>query len=84
MRGSTKPKIRAPNRARSAFPASGRHQGRQLSGGEKARLLMGLATFNGPHLLILDEPTNHLDIDSRARLIEAINDFEGAVILDLA
>ena len=53
----------------------------QLSGGEKARLMMGLATFNGPHLLILDEPTNHLDIDSRSALIEAINDFEGAIIL---
>ena len=52
-----------------------------LSGGEKARLLMGLATFNGPHLIILDEPTNHLDIDSRAALIEAINDYDGAVIL---
>ena len=53
----------------------------QLSGGEKARLVLGLASFSGPHLLILDEPTNHLDIDSRAALIEAINDFEGAVIL---
>ena len=52
-----------------------------LSGGEKARLLLGLATFSGPHLVILDEPTNHLDIDSRAALIEAINDFPGAVIL---
>ena len=52
-----------------------------LSGGEKARLLMGLATFNGPHLLILDEPTNHLDIDSRSALAEAINDYAGAVIL---
>ena len=52
-----------------------------LSGGEKARLLMGLATFEGPHLLILDEPTNHLDIDSRVALMEAINDYEGAVIL---
>jgi ATP-binding cassette, subfamily F, member 3 len=52
-----------------------------LSGGEKARLLMGLTTFHGPHLLILDEPTNHLDIDSRAALIEAINDYNGAVIL---
>ena len=52
-----------------------------ISGGEKARLLMGLATFGGPHLLILDEPTNHLDIDSRAALVEAINDYEGAVIL---
>jgi ATP-binding cassette subfamily F protein 3 len=53
----------------------------RLSGGEKARLLMGLATFEGPHLLILDEPTNHLDIDSRSALIEAINDFTGAVVL---
>jgi ATP-binding cassette subfamily F protein 3 len=53
----------------------------QISGGEKARLLMGLASFDGPHLLILDEPTNHLDIDSRAALIEAINDYRGAVIL---
>jgi ATP-binding cassette subfamily F protein 3 len=52
-----------------------------LSGGEKARLLMGLAAFHGPHLLILDEPTNHLDIDSRAALMEAINDYAGAVIL---
>ncbi|MFG1480730.1 ABC-F family ATP-binding cassette domain-containing protein [Xanthobacter sp. V4C-4] len=52
-----------------------------LSGGEKARLLLGLATFKGPHLLILDEPTNHLDIEARAALIEALNDFPGAVIL---
>jgi ATP-binding cassette, subfamily F, member 3 len=52
-----------------------------LSGGEKARLLLGLATFAGPHLIILDEPTNHLDIDSRAALVEAINDYEGAVLL---
>lgn len=52
-----------------------------LSGGEKARLLLGVASFAGPHLLILDEPTNHLDIDSRAALIEAINDHEGAVVL---
>ena len=52
-----------------------------LSGGEKARLLLGFATFEAPHLIILDEPTNHLDIDSRAALIEAINDYPGAVIL---
>ena len=45
----------------------------QLSGGEKARLLLGLATFSGPHLVILDEPTNHLDIDARAALVAAIN-----------
>ena len=53
----------------------------QLSGGEKARLLLGLATFAGPHLIVLDEPTNHLDIDSRSALIAAINDFPGAAIV---
>jgi ATP-binding cassette subfamily F protein 3 len=54
---------------------------KNLSGGEKARLLLGLATFFGPNMIILDEPTNHLDIDSRAALAEAINDFPGAVIM---
>jgi ATP-binding cassette, subfamily F, member 3 len=52
-----------------------------LSGGEKARLLLGLATFSAPNMIILDEPTNHLDIDSRAALAEAINEFPGAVIM---
>ena len=54
---------------------------RSLSGGEKARLLLGLATFFGPNMIILDEPTNHLDIDSRAALAEAINEFPGAIIM---
>jgi ATP-binding cassette, subfamily F, member 3 len=52
-----------------------------LSGGEKARLLLALATFHRPHLLILDEPTNHLDVDAREALVRALNDYEGAVIL---
>src|ERR1700757_1914253 len=52
-----------------------------LSGGEKARLLLGLATFFGPNMIILHSPTKHLDIDSRAALVEAINDFPGAVIM---
>ena len=54
---------------------------KNLSGGEKARLLLGLATFFAPNMIILDEPTNHLDIDSRAALAEAINAFPGAVIM---
>ncbi len=54
---------------------------RNLSGGEKARLLLGLATFAAPNMIILDEPTNHLDIDSRAALAEAINEFPGAIIM---
>ncbi len=52
-----------------------------LSGGQKARLLMRLATLDAPQMIILDEPTNHLDIESREALIRGLSDYEGAVIL---
>ncbi|HVB69132.1 MAG TPA: ABC-F family ATP-binding cassette domain-containing protein [Acetobacteraceae bacterium] len=60
---------------RAATPAG------KLSGGEKARLLLALATRDAPQLLILDEPTNHLDIDAREALVKALADFQGAVLL---
>jgi ATP-binding cassette subfamily F protein 3 len=53
----------------------------KLSGGERARLALALITRDAPHLLILDEPTNHLDVDAREALIQALNDYSGAVIL---
>ena len=74
-------KVRARVGAIGFSGLAGNTKVENLSGGEKARLLLGLATFGAPHLVILDEPTNHLDIDSRAALIEAINDYPGAVIL---
>jgi ATP-binding cassette subfamily F protein 3 len=53
----------------------------QLSGGERARLALALITRDAPNLLILDEPTNHLDVDAREALVQALNEFSGAVIL---
>ncbi len=53
----------------------------KLSGGERARLALALITRDAPHLLILDEPTNHLDVDSREALVQALNGYDGAVIL---
>ncbi|MGS1017880.1 ABC-F family ATP-binding cassette domain-containing protein [Allosphingosinicella humi] len=53
----------------------------KLSGGERARLALALITRDAPHMLILDEPTNHLDVDSREALVQALNDYGGAVVM---
>lgn len=53
----------------------------QLSGGERARLALALITREAPHILLLDEPTNHLDVDAREALVQALNAYEGAVII---
>ncbi len=54
---------------------------KQLSGGEKARLLFAYMSFDAPHMLVLDEPTNHLDIDAREALVNALNAYEGAIVI---
>ena len=53
----------------------------KMSGGERARLALALITRDAPHMLILDEPTNHLDVDAREALVQALNDYTGAVVV---
>ncbi|MCC0014973.1 MAG: ABC-F family ATP-binding cassette domain-containing protein [Rhodobiaceae bacterium] len=81
MEGETEARVRARAGALGFPGQKADTPARDLSGGEKARLLLGLATFHQPHLLILDEPTNHLDVDAREALVQAINEYTGAVIL---
>jgi ATP-binding cassette, subfamily F, member 3 len=75
------------DRVRARLGAVGLTQDKQttavgkLSGGEKARLSLALVMAVDPHVLVLDEPTNHLDIDARLALVQALNDFPGAVVL---
>ena len=74
-------KLRAKAAGFGLLAAQAETEVARLSGGQKARLSLLLATLDAPHLLILDEPTNHLDIESREGLMEALNGFAGAVIL---
>jgi ATP-binding cassette subfamily F protein 3 len=81
MKGATPAAVRA-QLGRFGFPGDKATQKvSSFSGGERARLALALITRDAPHMLILDEPTNHLDVDTREALIQALNDYEGAVVL---
>jgi len=77
----TEPKVRAKLGAFGFSKELADNTIKSLSGGEKARLLFAIMSFDAPHLLLLDEPTNHLDIDAREALVHALNNYEGAIVI---
>ena len=81
MRGATPGAVRGQLGRFGFSGAKATTQVGKLSGGERARLALALITRDAPHMLILDEPTNHLDVDAREALVQALNDYEGAVVL---
>src|SRR5919205_441552 len=81
MRGATPTAVRSQlGRFGFSGPKATTEVGK-LSGGERARLALALITRDAPHMLILDEPTNHLDVDAREALVQALNDYSGAVVV---
>ena len=81
MKGANPGAVRA-QLGRFGFPgAKATTKVGKLSGGERARLALALITRDAPHMLILDEPTNHLDVDAREALVQALNEYEGTVVL---
>ncbi len=81
MKGAVEPKVRAALGKFGFDKDKADTKVGELSGGEKARLLFCLMSFDAPHIMLLDEPTNHLDMDAREALMQALNNYTGAVIL---
>lgn len=81
MKGATQGSVRAQLGRFGFSGAKATTEVGKLSGGERARLALALITRDAPHMLILDEPTNHLDVDAREALIQALNDYTGAVVI---
>ncbi len=81
MKGVAEPKVRASLGKFGFDKDKADTKVGEISGGEKARLLFCLMSYDAPHIMLLDEPTNHLDMDAREALMQALNNYEGAVIL---